>query len=288
MVFYDIINKWLTTSGTKLDTRMRGYVKTHNHKQCHGFKPFIVTLKSRGILNYLNGLAEFDDKVCQLETIQDVLFNASKGLYKIFDPNLIYTFENEINVVFFYNDSGIYLFDGNVNRLITSISSYMSIEVYKEMMKVGIDLDSSFSAQFVEFDIDYEVLNYLVWRQMDCRRNTITLLYKCMNIDAMLDGNHIIEKVRINNMIEDINEKYGKDKIGNLNHLLTGSVIKKYVFYKVSNKEWKKTSNRKSKKLDSKDNTEGIVTRKSVGVEHFFFSDNFKSNLQKYVINKVY
>jgi hypothetical protein len=224
-----------------------------------------------------------------LETVQDVLFNASKALYKKFDPNLIYTFENEINVVFFYNDSGIYLFDGNVNRLITSISSYATIEVYKELIKAGIELDFSFSGQFVEFDIDYEVLNYLIWRQMDCRRNTVTLLYKCINIDSVLDGNNTVEKVKVHDMIKYINGEYGKDKIDNLNHLLTGSIIKKYVFYKISNKQMKKKANQKTNvETETTDVDKDVVARRSVGVEHFFLSDNFKSNMQKYIVNKIY
>jgi hypothetical protein len=30
-----------------------------------------------------------------------------------------------------------------------------------------------------------------------------------------------------------------------------------------------------------------VVTRKSVGVEHLFFSDNFKDNFQKYIVEKL-
>jgi hypothetical protein len=278
MVFYDIINKWINTNTTNLDTRMRSYLYTHNSKRCHGFKPFIITLKSKSILDYLNHLTNYDDKVKQLELVQQVFFNVSKSIYTKFDPNLVYTFENEINIVFFYNDSGIFLFDGNVNRLISTLASYTSIQVYKELLRSGVDLESSFSGQFIEFDIDYEVLNYLVWRQMDCRRNTITLLYKCVNIDDVLDGKNVVEKIKIDDMISYINERVDKNKITNIEHLLTGNIIKKYIFYKTRN-----NNNDNHNKINNE-----IVARKSVGVEHFFFSDNFKSNLQKYVINKIY
>ena len=283
MVFYDIINKWINTNNTNLDTRMRSYLYTHNSKRCHGFKPFIITLKSKSILDYLNHLTNYHDKVKQLELVQEVFFNVSKSIYTKFDPNLVYTFENEINIVFFYNDRGIFLFDGNVNRLISTLASYTSIQVYKELLGSGINLESSFSGQFVEFDIDYEVLNYLVWRQMDCRRNTITLLYKCVNIDNVLDGKNVVEKIKIDDMISYINDHVDKNKISNLEYLLTGNIIKKYIFYKIRDKNSGINQDTNDENIKNE-----IVARKSVGVEHFFFSDNFKSNLQKYIVNKIY
>jgi tRNA(His) 5'-end guanylyltransferase len=56
------------------------------------------------------------------------------------------------------------------------ISSFASVASSKYT-----SLDILFDATFVEFDKDYEIVNYLVWRQKDCKRNSTTLLYKCVH-----------------------------------------------------------------------------------------------------------
>lgn len=251
-----------------LDVRMRKNVKRHNDKTYHGFKPFIVSLKSKQLLNYTSHVKNVNDKIKELELIQDVLFEVGKKIYEKFNPHLIYTFQNEVNVVFYYNENGIYLYNGNIMKTVTSSASFVSVEVSKLLYKRGIDIDLHFTGQFVEFDIDYEVLNYLIWRQMDCRRNTITLLYKCLNITSFLNGECIIEKVKIEEMVNDLKTN-SIDVENAFYHLLTGNVIKKRIFY------------------SEKDKNKELIIRRSVGVEHIKFSENFKSNYQKYIINKL-
>jgi hypothetical protein len=259
-------NLSILNSDSSLDVRMRERMNKFNGKTYHGFKPFVVSLKSKQLLNYINHLGNINEKIKELELIQDVLFDVSKRIYKTCDPHLIYTFQNEINVVFYYNENGVYLFNGNIMKTVTSLASFVSVEVSKLLYKRGIDIDLHFTGQFVDFDVDYEVLNYLVWRQMDCRRNTITLLYKCFNIASILDGQCSIESVKLDEMINSLNvnmlniEEF-------LYHLLRGNVIKKRVF---------------NTKKDEK-----IVTRRSVGVEHVKFSEDFKTNYTKYIVNKL-
>lgn len=267
----------LLNNDKSLDIRMRKNIKKYNSTTYHGFKPFIISLKSKQLLNYISGLSIFDKKVKELDIIQDALFYVGKKIYKRYDPNLIYTFQNELNIVFYYNDSGIYMFNGNVMKTVTSLASFVSVEVSKLLYKRGIDIDLHFTGQFVEFDIDYEVLNYLVWRQMDCRRNNITLLYKCLNMNSVLDGELSIENIKVDDMLNSF-EVIIDNPEQRLHHLLTGNVIKKRVFYIERNDLDKK---------NDKDNDNNVVSRRSVGVEHIKFSDNFKDNYKKYIINKM-
>lgn len=279
-MFFNIINTLKSVinanNNTNLDTRMRDFIKKHNDTKCHGFKPFIVTLKSKNLMTYINRLNDYDNKVKELELLQDLLFKVSKKLYIKYDPNLIYTFQNEINVIFYYNDQGNYIYDGNINKMLTSMSSYVSTELTKLFLLENIKVDLYFSAQFVEFDIDYEVLNYLVWRQMDCKRNTITLLYKCMFKDEFLDGTKNVEKMSIKEMTTILDKKLNTNVNENIYNLLTGNTVKKFLFYKMSKRD-----------LEKFQETDNMVARKSVGVDHIEFSNNFKENLYKYVINKV-
>lgn len=282
-MLYNIINTLKNVlSGQKnddLDIRMRDIVNSKNSLKCHGFKPFVITLKSKTLMSYINRLTDYDSKIKELNEFQDILFKVSKKIYTKYDPHLIYTFQNEINVVFYYNDDGNYIYDGNINKMITSMSSYVTMEFTKQLLKRNIDIDVYFFSQFVEFDIDYEILNYLVWRQMDCKRNTITLLYKCMYKDEFLDGTRCVENVSVTKMIELMS-----DKVRDNNNLLIGNTIKKFLFYKIVKGKFDK------KNVDDSGNVDGdiMVSRKSVGIEIVIFSENFKENLQKYVMNKVY
>jgi len=280
-MFFNIINTLKSVinvhnNNTNLDTRMRNLIKKYNDTKCHGFKPFIITLKSKNLMTYINRLNDYNNKIKELENLQDLLFKVSKKLYIKYDPNLIYTFQNEINMVFYYNKKGDYIYDGNINKMLTSMSSYISTELTKLFLLENIKVDLYFSAQFIEFDIDYEILNYLVWRQMDCRRNTITLLYKCMFKDDFLDGTKTVENMSIDKMTESFNitpNGFFKESIYNL---LTGNIVKKFLFYKIV----------KNKDVDIEKN-HNMVSRKSIGLDHIEFSNNFKENLHKYIINKV-
>ena len=241
---------------------MRNYIKKNN-KQCHGFKPFVITIKSKQLSEYINYITDLDEKVKLLNNVQDILFETSKTLYAKFNPHLIYTFQNEINVVFFYNDNGTFVYNGDINKIVTNIVSVVSIEVYKRLCQLNFDLN--FHGHFVEFDVDYEVLNYLVWRQMDCKRNTITLLYRCNE-----NNKCNVEGIKVIDMISILNNKIGKNINQEYMHLLTGNIIKKYLFYKMKN-----------------ESDENIIVRRSVGMESIYFSDNFKTVLKKYIVNKI-
>ena len=123
---------------------------------------------------------------------------------------------------------------------------------------------------------------------MDCKRNTISLLYKCFNFEDFLSMTESIDNMSIENMLLDINQKLDKRVECDYNNLLTGNIIKKYLFQKLVKQS---VCNCNEDKNNQDKNNEGVskdivVTRKSVGVEHLFFSDNFKDNFQKYIVEK--
>ena len=281
-MFYKITIK--NDIDSNLDLRMRKLVTTYNNRKCHGFQPFVISLKCKSLMKYINGLKTFEKKTKQLNELQDMMFEAGKMLYAKYDPHLIYTFQNEINLVYNYNDQGNYIYDGNINKMLTSITSYISVFFTKCLMKHNIDLDVNFFGQFVEFKADYEVLNYLIWRQMDCKRNTISLLYKCVNFEDFLSMTESIDNMSIENMLFDINQKLDKKIECDYKNLLTGNVIKKYMFQKLVKQS---VCNCNEDKINEGLSKDIIVTRKSVGVEHFSFSDNFKDNFQKYIVEKL-
>jgi hypothetical protein len=69
-----------------------------------------------------------------------------------------------------------------------------------------------------------------------------------------------------------------------LNKYYTGNIIKKTLYYKTRDVP-KIIFNEKEK--DQKNENESVVMRKKFEIENFYFADNFKENLNKYIKNKM-
>lgn len=274
-IFYYLFNEInYISEGNEIKTRMSKYID-QNNKKCHPFKPFIVTLKSRQILSYFNYLTKIDEKLKFIEKFDEIMIKVSKKLYTQYDPHMVYTFHDEIHLVFFYNENGNYLYSGDINKIITTLVSYTSIEMTKILTKRSIDLDFVYKGQFIEFDNDYEILNYIIWRQFDCKRNIITLLYKCINLESFLNNKDKNNCLNLNTMEKDVSDVL-KEK---LEVYCTGNILKKSLIY-TNTKNPKIVINR-----ENEDNN--LILRKKINVENFYFSNNFTENFNKYIKNKI-
>jgi tRNA(His) 5'-end guanylyltransferase len=261
----------------EIKIRMAKYIDKNN-KKCHPYKPFIVSLKSRQILSYFNYLTDIDDKLKFIEKFNEIMIEVSKKLYKQYDPHMIYTFHDEIHLVFFYNENGNYMYSGDINKIITTLVSYTSIEMTKILTKRSIDLDFVYKGQFVEFDEDYEILNYIIWRQFDCKRNIITLLYKCINLENYLNNKDKNNCLKLN-VMENAVSDFFKNKSIKFKSYYTGNTLKKTIYYI--------NTNNPKIVLNKENNQDNLITRKKIDVENFYFSNNFKENFNIYIKNKI-
>lgn len=246
-----------TKRSNNIDKRMKKIVSKSNDMKYYGYKPIVISLNSKELLNYINHIVCFDEKIETMKNVRDILFKTSKMIYEKFNPHLIYTFANEINVVFYDNENG--MFNNNINKTITFLSSFASVRVSNIIKSTGLDLDIHFTAKFTEFDVDHEVLNYLIWRQMDCRRNTITILYKCLHSEMILDNRINIENLKISSMIDEF-KNFDINIETDFYNFLVGNIIKKHICSK---------------------------NDKVIKLEHFKFSDNFKDNYKNYITGKL-
>jgi tRNA(His) 5'-end guanylyltransferase len=277
--FYNYIFNYLSdkmcfiSNSEEIKQRMTKYIN-QNNKKCHPYKPFIVSLKSKQILSYFNYLTNIDDKLKFIEKFDEIMIEVSRKLYVQYDPHMIYTFHDEIHLVFFYNENGNYIYSGDINKIITTLVSYTSIEMTKILTKKSISLDFVYKSQFVEFDKDYEILNYIIWRQLDCKRNIITLLYKCINLENFLNNKDKHNYLKLDVMEKDVSDVL-KEK---LQLYCTGNILKKSLVYK---------NTKNPKIVFNKENDCNLTVRKQIHIENFYFSDNFKENFNKYIKNKI-
>lgn len=265
-----------------LRTRMKHYLSRYN-SECHYYKPRIISLKSKKLLFFVNHLTTLEEKLEILKEHNQMLIDVCSKLYKRFDPHMIYTFNNEIHLVFYYNDEGNVLYYGDVNKLITSIVSYASIYMEKKLSEKGINIDFIFNGEFVEFDKDYETLNYIIWRQLDCKRNNTVLLYRCLKQNDILDNKLTLDKIKNEEMRQELENYTSIDE-----SIFNGNIIKRQLYYKEqSSKETsiKEMQNNKESKREWSEN--GMYTRKRLVVDNINLVNNFKENARKYIYNKV-
>lgn len=243
-----------------IKTRMQELLKTYNDREFNSFQPYIVSLKSKEILEFLNfPSASIQDKINLLKNYNEILLNVSKQCYNRFNPSMIYTFNDEIHMVFYNTSDYPDLYNGNIHKTLTTMSSFATYFFIKEFIKYNIDFEFTIGAKYVEFNPEYETLNYLTWRQLDCKRNNIITLYKYINSDVTHKSLDDVTQSLFHHL-SDLNITHDE-----LQFLIYGNVLKKELVY-VEHKE-------------------DISPRKEFNTSHELLHENFKENLRKYILN---
>lgn len=254
--------------GKPLVARMQDMVNVYNNKEFNNYYPIVISLKSKEILKLVNNLGKIDNeidiknKLLSWEQYNKILLNVSKECYDRFSPSMIYTFNDEIHMVF-YNQSdyqGIY--NNNINKTLTIMSSFVSNKFTKEFIKNNIDVEFTVYGKYVEFKDEYEILNYLIWRQFDCRRNNIITLYKCINSNVNSMSLENVTQELFHYLSDDLKINYE-----DIQYIICGNILKKRKYH------------------DKKSNTHFTKTRKELQIIHELLHSNFKHNLKKYIFN---
>jgi hypothetical protein len=250
--------------GKPLVERMQDIVNIYNNKEFNSYYPRIISLKSKEILKLVNSLGGINneignknyikDKLLNWEQYNKIILNISKECYNRFNPSMIYTFNDEMHMVFYDQSDYQETYNNNINKILTTMTSFVSNKFTKEFIKNNIDMEFTVSGKYVEFRYEYEVLNYLIWRQFDCRRNNIITLYKCINsnVESMSLENITQE---LFHYLNDLNISYD-----DIQFIICGNILKK-----------------------QKDNDKS--SRKELIVINEVLHENFSHNLQKYIMN---
>lgn len=184
--------------------RMKKYIE-NTQTYYKDNKYYIVTVKSNTLLKNLNTHDSISNKIQFIKENNKRLENTSSLLYKRFSPSMIYACNNEINLVF--NDSSLY--NGNISKIVSSISSYATF-YYTSYSGV----DDVFFGYTVQFKEDFETLNYIKWRYLDCIRNISNMIWSCSKdqlynyLDPTVPTlNKVIKETKI--YTQDIPDLYG-------------------------------------------------------------------------------
>ena len=239
--------------GKHLVERMQDIVSVYNDKQFESYFPRVISLKSREILRLVNNLEKDNvkNKILKWEEYNQILLSVSKACYNRFNPSMIYSFNDEIHMVFYNQSDYDEYYNNNINKTLTTMASFVSNKFTKEFIKNNIDIEFTVNGRYVEFKQEFEVLNYLIWRQFDCKRNNIITLYKCFNSEV---NSKSLEDVtqELFHHLNDLNINYD-----NIKFIICGNILKK--------------------EIDS--------NRKELRIIYKFFNENFRNNLSQYVLN---
>lgn len=249
-----------------LKNRMQDTLSEYNNKEFTSYQPYIISLKSKEILQYLNTKkTSVKEKIEDWQEYNTLLLKVSQECYDRFNPRMVYAFNDEIHLVFYNISDYPDLYNGNVTKTLTTITSFATTQFTREFTKRNLDFDFTIHAKYAEFVKEYEALNYLVWRQLDCKRNNVITLFKYFQDDVkylLLDD---VTQSLFHNL-SDLDVTYEHVKF-----LINGNVLKKEIVYIDSN-----TKNEESEEMSS---------RKELSISNELLHENFKENLRKYIYN---
>jgi hypothetical protein len=246
---------------TSLHVRMEDIVNSYNNAYFEEYKPYVISIKSKEILEYINAIQDsFEEKIQRFSDYNKILTSVSKECYRRFNPNVIYSFNDEIHLVFVDSLDFPYLYNNNINKIITTIVSVITRQFTKEFLSVNIDFNFTCSGKYAIFKHEFEVLNYLIWRQNDCKRNNTFTLYKYF--DENLHGKSL------QYMSKALSFYLSKLELSfDLRKIIYGNILKKEIIY-VENKD------------------KELSIKKIVTTDHDILSLNFDENLQKLIYNR--
>lgn len=251
-----------------LKMRMQSLIK---RPRFHPYKGHIISLKSREILEYINKIDTDIEFTIKYSNFNKIMVEVCKSLYAKYNPNMIYSFNDEINLVFFHNENDSeYIYGDDINKTITSLTSHASIKFVKELTAANIDLEFLINGRYVEFNEDYEMLNYIIWRQNDCYRNNISILhnhYTKIPTHSMKITDVILNLEQLEKEKQQL-EGFTRRNFGMEMSFFYGNIIKKEIVYKEINGK--------------------MVCKKNLNVDNdTILKWNFNENVQKYIYNKL-
>ena len=161
------------TAFESLGDKHKQYESAYKRKFIRGL-PTVVRLDGRAFHTFTKGLLRpYDERMsrCMIET--------TKFLVEKTHAAIGYTQSDEISLVLLPSAENTYIFDGEVQKVVSIFSSLASVKFNKEVLE---KLPSEYAEKFPTFDarvIQYPSLELaaenLLWRECDATRNSLTL-----------------------------------------------------------------------------------------------------------------
>ena len=162
-----------------LGVRMKGYESVETKRQIERTSPINVRIDGRGFSRFTKGFAKpFDDDLSK------AMQETCKHLVDKTSARIGYVQSDEINLVYhpkdITNDKEHVFFDGKIQKMTSVLAGLATIKFAMEMSKTHKELVESrlphFDCRVWEAPSVDEASNNLVWRYMDAKRNSISMV----------------------------------------------------------------------------------------------------------------
>lgn len=155
--------------------RMKIYEKRDNSLKFMPYIPICARIDGRSFSKFTKGLDRPYDK-----RFNDTMIAVTKMLVKETGAVVGYTQSDEISLVWLQNNIKSQLFfDAKQFKMISNIASLATIFFYKELCKTipkKANTAPTFDCRVWQVPTITEATNYLVWREFDATKNSISML----------------------------------------------------------------------------------------------------------------
>ena len=154
--------------------RMKMYESLSVNDRFLPLVPIIARIDGRAFHNFTRGMKKPYDPILSM-----VMKNTAKNLLEETGANIAYTQSDEISLIWLSENinSQVY-FDGRISKMISQLAAQTTWEFNNELFKWAPDFyqrKATFDARVFTVPNKCEAANYILWREWDCTKNSISL-----------------------------------------------------------------------------------------------------------------
>lgn len=169
-------------------TRMKGYEAASTSRKAVRGEPIIVRLDGKGFHTFCKGLEKpFDARLHRL------MVSVTTSLVQRFSANFGYTQSDEITIGFYIpeDSDADYIFNGRFQKLESLMAAHASSVFNRDLQtylpEKGAEL-ALFDCRGFTLPSIVEAYNTVLWRQMDCTKNAISMAAQANFTHKSLQG----------------------------------------------------------------------------------------------------
>jgi hypothetical protein len=151
---------------TDSKTKFQQLYKKFNGAKMHPYKINLMTFKSKDILKKI----KYANSLEVLTQLQELLYNENflSKVHEKWNPTCVFVTLGEIHLLKKYEEDDDYtlLYNGNIHKVLTSLTSIVSLSTGFE-----------FSGSFIEFDNDSDIVDFIEIKQRELYRNVLNFYW---------------------------------------------------------------------------------------------------------------
>jgi tRNA(His) guanylyltransferase len=107
------------------------------------------------------------------------MIKTTESLVSEFNAEIGYTQSDEISLIFMFKSFESMMFGGKIQKLVSTITSKCTVEFYKQLLDrlpSHVVKSPTFDCRIWQVPSLTEACNYLIWRELDAKKNSISML----------------------------------------------------------------------------------------------------------------